>query len=359
MNQLGKNKRKMLYLLLFSLLSIKVTGCSNEKEQENVIAETISDYDFSLLDGIKDINREELNTEVSLEMTSKILEKKELKRRKFKEIKSIIANTNVNIRKSPTIAGELAGKLVEGHTLELLEELNNGWYKVLYYDQVCYVSEEFTSKTITYQVNDTIKKLCYVPKGVENVEITIPAEVSSSEVEEKVNVPTLEFFEVYEETKDSYLVQTSDYIGYVDKNFLEELPGPIAVVDISNQNFKYYLNNKVVLETPVVTGKPSTPSDEGLFKIYKFKKNDYLRGPGYKSYVDVMMFYNQGEGFHDASRHYCTNGKQNNHGWRAEWQFGGDTYLTNGSHGCVNMPNYAATKLYNYVEEGTLVLIKK
>lgn len=355
-------KKNLKYVLLSSALVCLLLARGKEEEAMKA-ANLIGNYE--------ELNDEKMlevqETKMAIQQKARTINQeqeytKKLEPSKFIKIPSIVANENVNIRKSPTIDGELAGKLVEGHTLELLEELDNGWYKVLYYENICYVNSDYASITTTYQVRGEIQKLCYFPEdieGVASIEITVPAEVSNSGLEEQVTVPALEFFEVYEEDEENYLVQTNDYIGYVKKNFLEELTGPIAVVDISDQNFKFYLNNKVVLETPVVTGHPSTPSDEGLFEIYKFKENDYLRGPGYESYVDVMMFYNNGEGFHDASYHYCDNGEQNNHGWRAEWVFGGNTFLTNGSHGCVNMPNDSAMELYAYVEEGTLVLVKK
>ena len=46
-------------------------------------------------------------------------------------------------------------------------------------------------------------------------------------------------------------------------------------------------------------------------------------------------------GFHDAS-----------------WQrlFGGSRYLTNGSHGCVNMPPEMAAKLFDLISAGTPVV---
>ena len=54
-----------------------------------------------------------------------------------------------------------------------------------------------------------------------------------------------------------------------------------------------------------------------------------------------MHFFN-GEGFHDAT-----------------WQpsFGGNFYLTRGSHGCVNLPLSVAGKLYDIVEPGVPVFI--
>jgi lipoprotein-anchoring transpeptidase ErfK/SrfK len=57
-----------------------------------------------------------------------------------------------------------------------------------------------------------------------------------------------------------------------------------------------------------------------------------------------MPFLGNAYGMHDAS-------------WRSS--FGGGIYKYNGSHGCVNMPRWAARKLYNKVSVGTIVVIRK
>lgn len=354
-----KNKRAVLYALLLSLVTAKVSGCGYNNENTITLEiEKIEDSGKETQPKVQKLEIEKMEDIPVEEETTALEDARPVKEVSvFKEISSVIATSNVNIRKSPSTDGELAGKLVEGHTLEMVEKLSNGWYKVLYYGEERYVSGDFVSETTTYQVNGEIKKVCY---ATDEMEMTIPSEVSKSGNEEKVTISSLECLEIYEENEDNYLAQTNDYIGYVAKTSLKELTGGFVVVDISDQKLKLYENNKVILETPVVTGTPtkSRRSDEGLFKIYEFKKQDYLRGPGYASYVDIMMKYNRGEGLHDAEYHTCNNGKENEHGWKAEWQFGGDTYLTNGSHGCINMPHDAAITVYNNVEKGTRVLVK-
>ena len=64
-------------------------------------------------------------------------------------------------------------------------------------------------------------------------------------------------------------VRTNDYVGYIDKKAVILLEDTFVVIDISNQELKLYKDNGVILTTPVVTGKPSTPTDEGMFEIYK------------------------------------------------------------------------------------------
>ncbi|MDE7429949.1 MAG: L,D-transpeptidase, partial [Lachnospiraceae bacterium] len=40
--------------------------------------------------------------------------------------------------------------------------------------------------------------------------------------------------------------------------------------------------------------------------------------------------------------------------WRSE--FGGNIYMTNGSHGCINLPYSVAQEIYEYVEKDTPVI---
>ena len=72
------------------------------------------------------------------------------------------------------------------------------------------------------------------------------------------------------------------------------------------------------------------------------QKNRVLRGPGYASPVKYWMPVKGGIGIHDAR-------------WRKE--FGGDIYLTDGSHGCINMPPSKAKELYNMLSIGDRVVL--
>ena len=82
----------------------------------------------------------------------------------------------------------------------------------------------------------------------------------------------------------------------------------------------------------------------GYFYIYYKQADTYLIGPGYKLHVDYWVPFDGGIGFHDAY-------------WR--YDFGGDIYKTNGSHGCINMQNDAAKTLFENVEANTRVLVHK
>lgn len=118
------------------------------------------------------------------------------------------------------------------------------------------------------------------------------------------------------------------------------------VVSIMEQMLYYYNEGSLKLKTPIVTGNYgdyNTP--KGMYRIGNKARNIYLTGPGYRSYVNYWMpFIGNSYGFHDAQ-------------WRSS--FGGRIYLTNGSHGCVNMPYTNAMALFNMITSNkTLVIIE-
>ena len=118
-------------------------------------------------------------------------------------------------------------------------------------------------------------------------------------------------------------------------------------VSIAHQTLWYIENGKTIFSTPVVTGGPGHGTDKGVFAVtYKATDVDLKGrnddGSKYSSHVDWWMPFNGDEGLHDAD-------------WRGS--FGGNIYTYNGSHGCVNMPESAAARLYKKVDAGTIVVV--
>lgn len=245
------------------------------------------------------------------------------------EVESVLETTEEKIEESITV--------IPDTTLETEEKLPDSK------EEVMNIIDNGIIESIYYVKNDTT--------------LTIPSFLTESKVEEQVTLPKLECLEVYDILDDTCLVKTNEYIGFTTLENLEELTGTFVVVDISSQEVKLYCNNEVILTTPVVTGKPSTPSDKGLFEIYDISHSRYLIGPNYKSYVDIMMKYNGGEGLHDAQYHTHEDGFR--HGWRDASEFGGDTYLKHGSHVCINMIHDDVMTVSDYVDIGTKVLVKE
>ena len=247
------------------------------------------------------------------------------------EVESVLETTEEKIEESITV--------IPDTTLKTEEKLPDSK------EEVMNIIDNGSIESIYYVKNDTT--------------LTIPSFLTESKVEEQVTLPKLECLEVYDIVDGTCLVKTNEYIGFTTLENLEELIGTFVVVDISSQEVKLYCNNEIILTTPVVTGKPSTPSDKGLFEIYDISHSRYLIDPNgeYKSYVDIMMKYNGGEGLHDAQYHTHEDGFR--HGWRDASEFGGDTYLKHGSHGCINMLHDDVMTVSDYVNIGTKVLVKE
>lgn len=107
-------------------------------------------------------------------------------------------------------------------------------------------------------------------------------------------------------------------------------------VDMTAQRVYIIDNGEIILESDCVTGNMANgcTTPPGIFGLTYKTRNATLRGRDYVSYVQYWMPFNGNIGFHDAS-------------WRT--LFGGDIYLTGGSHGCVNLPTAFAARLYDYV----------
>lgn len=124
--------------------------------------------------------------------------------------------------------------------------------------------------------------------------------------------------------------------------------GPTYIeVDLTNQHIWYYENNELKFETDqVVSGLASDPkriTPEGVYEVLDKKSPYYMNGDGYsnvycKYFIRVSY---EGVGFHDLSR----------------GSYGGQIYLTNGSHGCLNMKQSEVAELYGMVAGGTPVIM--
>ncbi|MGX6970395.1 L,D-transpeptidase family protein [Vagococcus bubulae] len=116
-------------------------------------------------------------------------------------------------------------------------------------------------------------------------------------------------------------------------------------VDLQAQHMWYYKDGKVVLDTAIISGKPSTPTPAGVFYVWNKKRDETLRGEDYASPVDYWMPIDwTGVGIHDSP-------------WQNANAYGGTSYTTVGSHGCINTPPDVCAKLFNMIDVGVPVVI--
>lgn len=140
-------------------------------------------------------------------------------------------------------------------------------------------------------------------------------------------------------TKNPAFVQNS-YASYY-----KTLGNTFVEVDMGKQYLWFYKNGYVVAEGDIVTGNMSLegcPTPTGVYTLNSRQKDTVLIGPDYQSPVSFWMpFIGNSIGLHDAS-------------WR--WNFGGDIYKNNGSHGCINLPYSLAQTIYDNISVGTPVI---
>ncbi|MBM7871315.1 hypothetical protein JOC70_002813 [Clostridium pascui] len=124
---------------------------------------------------------------------------------------------------------------------------------------------------------------------------------------------------------------------------INDIGNTYVEINLSRQYLWFYKNGFLIVEGSVVTGNVSsshsTPS--GTYKLKYKQKDTVLRGVDYAAPVSYWMPFNGGIGIHDAN-------------WRST--FGGNIYLTNGSHGCINAPYYVAKAIFNNIEAGTPII---
>ncbi len=123
----------------------------------------------------------------------------------------------------------------------------------------------------------------------------------------------------------------------------DDIGNSYVEADLTNQHLYLYQNGQLVLETDFVSGNMSNGcmTPPGVFGLTYKTRNAVLRGADYETPVSYWMPFNGNVGMHDAT-------------WR--YEFGGDIYLTSGSHGCINLPLNMAEQIYEYMSTGFPVI---
>lgn len=350
-----KLKSRALATALVGMLSIGSIGCSSENvaiTESNNVALNQDEEDKTVSNDI--IEETVSNNEIPLSSESISDNQTFLEHVELYTIYSynmVTSTTNLNIRASVQ-DGEIIGVLNEGSSLPIVEKLMNGWYAVEFNDDVAYVDGNYVIEEKGFDVDGDTLGFFYTNKNTNLITIEDEEDIITS-------IKETSYIDVYAEIDDYYLCKYDNQVGYIKKEDVSRIECNIAIVDISEQKVTIYNSNgEMLLTSPVVTGKPeSSPSDLGLFQIYDISYDRYLVGPGYQSYINIMMKYNGGEGLHDAEHFTEEDGFK--HGWRDFEEFGNNTYITNGSHGCVNMPHDAAIEAGNILTLNDFVYVRE
>ncbi len=150
------------------------------------------------------------------------------------------------------------------------------------------------------------------------------------------------------ETKTSGTVYpvmiSADGIAQQDDSYIE--------IDLTDQMMWYFRGGEVLVETPIVSGNVVADLETPSYGVWTVdgKYTSYLmmaplNEDGTRDYETVVNYwipFNNDIGIHDlANREY----------------FGGDIYIWDGSHGCINTPLDKVAQIYDLVDTGTKVVV--
>jgi len=133
------------------------------------------------------------------------------------------------------------------------------------------------------------------------------------------------------------------YLQTAATHDINDISNTYVEINMVKQHLWFYKNGSLIIQGDVVTGDVSKkfPTPTGVYRVQFKEKNYTLKGENYSVPVNVFMPFNGGIGIHDAS-------------WRNV--FGGNIYMTNGSHGCINSPPNLAQTIFDNIETGTAVI---
>jgi lipoprotein-anchoring transpeptidase ErfK/SrfK len=133
-------------------------------------------------------------------------------------------------------------------------------------------------------------------------------------------------------TKPQKVAKTIETLQKSDQRWIQ--------VDLSQQRLTAWQGRKPVYAIAISSGKKSTPTPIGTFKIQSKHKSTRMRGRGYDlPNVPYAMFYSGNYGIHGAYWHR---------------RFG-----TPVSRGCVNLSPNHAKWLFNWASLGTPVVVQR
>ena len=134
--------------------------------------------------------------------------------------------------------------------------------------------------------------------------------------------------------------------GYKQKGAVQEqndIGLTYVEINLTKQHLWYYKDGSLVVQGDIVSGdiNDGYKTPEGIYSLKYKIKNAMLSGENYQTKVTYWMPFNNDIGIHDAN-------------WRSA--FGGNYYLTRGSHGCINAPFRLAEALFKNVSVGIPVI---
>ncbi len=252
----------------------------------------------------------------------------------------VYATTGVNFRLSPEVNDYNKIMLIPKNSeIEVFGRTNNDWYLAKYNGCIGYVCSQYT-KSLRSKIESTYPEIkdLKIQKIVSMKNNSFLLQKPNSSSSRIKNLEVYESAEVLAEVNRYYLVKVGQEVGYVLKDEVKSLGDPCIIIDLSEQKFKLYQNNEIILCTLVSTGKSSSPTPIGLYKIECKTPGCYLIGPDYEVWVNYWMQISGNIGIHDIENRKMGTPK---------------------SHGCISMALKDASFTYDHCHVGTKVNIQR
>ncbi len=126
------------------------------------------------------------------------------------------------------------------------------------------------------------------------------------------------------------------YRGYPRRRYYNRR----IIIDLSQQKLYGWEGRRLIHSFRISTGKKSTPTPRGRFRIRSKHRYNRMRGRGYDiPNVPYAMYFYRGYAIHGAFWH--------------------NRFGTPVSHGCVNLPVYQARQLFRWANRGTVVIVRR
>ncbi|MGI0496680.1 L,D-transpeptidase [Limnospira platensis CENA597] len=141
---------------------------------------------------------------------------------------------------------------------------------------------------------------------------------------------------------DSTPVQAQEFHNMIARRILDlqQSSERWIQIDLTSQRLIAWEGNKAVYAVIVSTGKPSTPTRVGNFRVQTKYRSTRMTGPGYDvPDVPYTMYYDGGMAIHGAYWH--------------------NMFGTPVSHGCTNVAVDHARWLFEWASVGTPVVVHK
>lgn len=251
----------------------------------------------------------------------------------------VYATSKVNFRYSPEINDyNRISTIPKKAEIRVIGKTDNGFYLAKYDGKIGYVSTKYTDslKARVVRNNSEVKDLKVQAIGLLKKTANL-LENPNSKSNKITSLKVYQSVELLDEFDNYYLAKTGKTVGYISKKSVEKLSSPAITVDLSEQRLKVYVDGDVAVNTLVSTGKKGSETPVGLYKIGSKTKGRYLKGPGYKVWVDYWMGVKGDIGIHDMDNREM-----------------GVPH----SHGCISCKKKAVSRVFEICPSGTPVNIE-